>query len=259
MDIILMSIVAGIIGTGLGGVITAIFGSRTDKMVSAFLSFAGGVMTSIVLFELIPDASQHSSPVVVLIGLTLGVVMVLALNIVIDKSSSTNKGNSKLHETFEDFYHESGVVSNKNRMKQSGMLMFLVIGLHNIPEGLIIGAAGHHDAPLGMTLAIMIGIHNTPEGMAIAAPLISGELNKGKAIVLTLLAGVPTVFGAAIGYLVGGVSDLAIALSFAIAGGAMLYAVFGEILPQSMHMSEDRVPTIILLVGIAFGYIMTYI
>ena len=259
MDVILMSIVAGIVGTGLGGVVTAVFGSRKDKVVSAFLSFAGGVMTSIVFFELIPDATQHSTPAIILIGLTLGVVMVLALNIIIDKASSAGQRNSKLHETYEGFYHEAGVVANKNRMKQSGMLMFLVIGLHNIPEGLIIGAAEKHDAALSMTLALMIGIHNLPEGMAIAAPLISGDLNKWKAILLTILAGVPTVLGAVIGVLVGGVSDLAIALSFSIAGGAMLYAVFGEILPQSVHMSNDRIPTIILLVGVAIGFIMTYI
>ena len=76
---------------------------------------------------------------------------------------------------------------------------------------------------------------------------------------LTLLAGVPTVLGALIGVLIGSISEVAVALSFAIAGGAMLYAVFGEIMPQSMNMSKDRIPTIVLLIGIVFGYLITKI
>jgi len=144
-------------------------------------------------------------------------------------------------------------------MLQSGMLMFLVISLHTLPEGLALGAAGYHDASLGFTLAIIIGIHNIPEGMAIAAPLIAGGVNKDKTIMLTLLAGVPTVIGALIGVLLGGISDVTVALSFAIAGGAMLYVVFGEILPQSMIMSKNRIPTISALVGIVFGFVLTKI
>ena len=257
MDVILLSIIAGIVGTGLGGVLSAVFGNKTDKTVSVFLSFAGGVMISIVFFELIPDAAEHAGTLVLMAGLAVGTIMVLALNAVIDKVPQAGQSASKIHESFQAYFHESNVLTSNFRLLRSGLLMFLVIGLHNIPEGLAIGAAGNHDSVLGMTLALMIGVHNIPEGMAIAAPLISGGMSKGQSILLTLLAGVPTVIGAVIGYMVGSVSSLAIAIAFSVASGAMLYAVFGEILPQSFHMSKDRVPTIILLIGVSFGYMMT--
>lgn len=257
MGVITMSIFAGIVGTGLGGAVSALFENRTDKAVSMFLSFAGGVMLSIVFFELVPESLLHANIFVTLMGLAVGIIMVLILNAVIDRVSSFNQSHSNLHDNFRDYYHESGLISKNNHMIKSGVLMFLVIGLHNIPEGLAIGAAGNHDSAFGLTLALMIGLHNIPEGMAIASPLISGGMSKWKSISLTLLAGVPTVFGAIIGVLAGGVSDMAIAISFSIASGAMLYAVFGEILPQSLHMSKDRVPTIVLLIGVAFGLLMT--
>jgi len=177
----------------------------------------------------------------------------------LDTISNAGHGKAQLHETYEDFYHESEIIKSKANMLRSGMLMFLAISLHTLPEGLALGAAGYHDVRLGLTLALIIGIHNIPEGMAIAAPLIAGGINKGKTIILTLLAGVPTVIGAVIGVLFGGISDIAVALSFSIAGGAMLYVVFGEILPQSMTMSKNRIPTISSLVGIVFGFVLTKI
>ena len=259
MEIIVISVVAGICGTGLGGLLTALFGTRTDKMISVFLSFAGGVMTSIVFFELIPKSEELSNTAITVIGLFLGVIVVLFLNYILDRISNSGHSKAELHETFEDFYHEREIITSKASMLRSGMLMFLVISLHTLPEGLALGAAGYHDASLGFTLAIIIGIHNIPEGMAIAAPLIAGGVNKDKTIMLTLLAGVPTVIGALIGVLLGGISDVTVALSFAIAGGAMLYVVFGEILPQSMIMSKNRIPTISALVGIVFGFVLTKI
>ncbi|MCL2133796.1 MAG: hypothetical protein FWH39_05590, partial [Bacteroidales bacterium] len=59
--------------------------------------------------------------------------------------------------------------------------------------------------------------------------------------------------------LFGTISNTALALSFSIAGGAMLYVVYCEILPQSTIMNKDRVPMIFLLVGIILGLILTRI
>ena len=259
MNIIIMSLFAGVIGMGLGGLITAIFGSRTEKMISIFLSLAGGVMISIVLIELIPEAIEYSNIWITVIGLILGALMVFILNFVIDTISKTNQNKSKLHESYAEFFHSSEVMDNKKSIIRSGMIMLFAIALHNIPEGLAMGAAGYHDAALGLTLAIMISLHNIPEGMAISAPLISGGFSKIKTLVLVMLTGATTVVGAVAGVLIGGISDITLALSFSIAGGAMLYVVFGEILPQSIVTNKDRVPAIFALVGIIVGMLFTQI
>jgi len=259
MNFLGVSLFAGIIGTGLGGLITVIFGKRTDKMISNILSMAGGVMTSIVFFELIPEAQLHSNTAFIILGLSIGVVMVLLLNSFIDKTSNAEHKVSQAHGSYEEFYHEGGMLTKPNPMMKSGILMFSVIGLHHLPEGLVIGVAYNHDATLSYTLALMIAIHNIPEGMALSAPLISGGMKKWKAIPVTLLAGIPSLIGALVGVAIGGISNVAIALSFSIAGGAMLYVVFGEILPQSMNMRKDRIPTIVLMVGIVIGYLLTRI
>ena len=253
MNIIFMSLFAGVAGMGLGGLLTSLFGSRTDKMIGIFLSFAGGVMTSIVFLELIPKSIEYSNIAIAIMGIVIGAVLVWVLNTVVDRVSNSGKSNAKLHENYTEFFHSSDIITRKKSMLRSGMIMLIAIGLHNIPEGLALGAAGNHDLGLGITLTIIIGLHNIPEGMAVSAPLIAGGLSKTKSIVLTLLIGTTTVIGAIAGVLIGGISDTAVAISFSVAGGAMLYVVLGEILPQSIVMSKDRVPTIFALVGVIIG------
>ena len=76
---------------------------------------------------------------------------------------------------------------------------------------------------------------------------------------MVVLTGATTVVGAIAGVLIGGISDITFALSFAVAGGAMLYVVFGEILPQSIVANKDKIPTIFALVGIIVGLLFTQI
>ena len=258
-----MSLFAGVVGMGLGGVITAVFGTKTERMVSIFLSLAAGVMISIVFIELIPEAIEYSDVWITLIGLALGVLMVFALHSIMDRLPTSKPSDkapeSKLHDTYAEFFHSSDILDKQKSMIRSGLIMLFAIALHNVPEGLAMGAAGYHDAALGLTIAIMIGLHNIPEGMAISAPLISGGLSKVKSIVLVTLTGATTIIGTVIGILVGGISDVALALSFAVASGAMLYVVFGEILPQSIVTNKDRIPTVFALVGVVIGLVITQI
>ena len=191
-------------------------------------------------------------------GLILGVVIIMVLNYIVDKITSKN-ANFMIHKTHEELYHESPLLKNRTRLLRSGVLMLLAIALHNVPEGIAIGAGGSHDIQLGVLLAIMITLHNIPEGMAIAAPLLAGGINKVKVVLLTTLAGATTLIGGLIGILIGNISDFAIAISLASAGGAMLYIVFGEIMPQSTIMTKNRMASIMTLFGIILGLIVTQI
>jgi len=280
-QMLLFSAIAGIIGTGLGGFLSAImFRKSSETMTCWMLSFAGGVMTSIVCFGLVPEAVGLTGIIITLCGLILGIVVIMGLSRIVDAITeglilgivvimglsrivdaiTEIKGEElKIHYTHEQLYHESQIIHDRTRMLRSGMVMLMAIGLHNIPEGIAIGAGGSHDFHLGALLAIMIALHNIPEGMAIAAPLLAGGVHRLKVIFLTALSGAPTFLGGLIGMVIGSISDTAIALSLSAAGGAMLYIVFGEIIPQSVVMTKNRTASIVTLFGILVGLIVTRI
>ena len=108
-------------------------------------------------------------------------------------------------------------------------------------------------------MAVIIGLHNIPEGMAVAVPLISGGMPKSRAVLVTALSGFPTVLGAVLGYLVGAMGPLALALSLSFASGAMLYVVFGELLPESILMWRSKAPAAAAIIGIITGLIIIYV
>ena len=260
MQALLFSAIAGICGTGLGGLISAIILRKpSEKLTCWMLTFAAGVMTSIVCFGLVPEAITLSSTMVSVIGLVIGIVVILILNRVVDRVTKVSAIDSVVHHTPEGLYHEGSLIHNREKLVKSGVVMIIAIGLHNIPEGLAIGAGGSYDIQLGALLAVMIAVHNIPEGMAIAAPLLAGGVNRGKVIGLTALSGAPTLLGGLIGVLVGSISDFAIALCLAAAGGAMLYVVFGEIIPQAVVMTRSRIATIITLFGLLLGLIIAQV
>jgi len=108
-------------------------------------------------------------------------------------------------------------------------------------------------------LAILIGLHNIPEGMAVSVPLISGGMPRSKAVLLTALSGVPTMVGALLGYLIGEIGAVGLALSLGFASGAMLYVVFGEILPQAILMYHSKLPAFSVIAGILLGLFIIYV
>jgi len=244
---------------GLGGFVSVVVLKRPSERITCYvLMFAAGVMTSIVCFGLVPEAIALYGMATSVFGLILGVIIIMVLNRIVDRVTDTQEGDKSVHHTHEGLYHEGSVIQNRSMLK-SGIIMLTAIALHNIPEGIAIGAGGSHDFHLGMMLAIMIAMHNIPEGMAVAAPLIAGGLGRGKVLFLTSLSGAPTLIGGAIGMLVGSISDFAVAMALAAAGGAMLYVVFGEMIPQSVIMTRSRMATIVALFGLLVGLIIAQV
>jgi zinc transporter, ZIP family len=96
----------------------------------------------------------------------------------------------------------SGVSSWLGRRAAAGSATLVAagIGLHNLGEGVAIGAAYSAGAlALGAFLVVGFALHNTTEGLAIVAPLAQARASLGRLIALGLLAGAPAVLGAWIG------------------------------------------------------------
>lgn len=279
--VIIITAISGVCGTGFGGVIGAAIRRESDKAVSLLLAFAGGVMLAIVCFELIPEAFRPEGAVtdmplaLVVAGVLFGYFLIYILNVVIDKYANPEvqhidslhpKTADNLNELIHsDHYemHKHNQSDKKHDLFIAGVVMAFAIALHNLPEGMIIGASyaadsGNITGGAGFLIAIVIGLHNIPEGMSVSAPLVSGGTKPWKAVLITALSGVPTIIGAVIGYSLGLVSPIWLSLSLSFAGGAMLYVVFGELLPESFLMWKSKAPGIFALIGTLLGVVLVH-
>ena len=75
---------------------------------------------------------------------------------------------------------------------------------------------------------------------------------------IAALTGAPTVLGAVLGYCLGTMGPMALASALSFAAGAMLYVVFGELLPESAALWKNRVPALAAVAGILVGMMIVY-
>ncbi len=270
--IILTTFLAGVVGTGVGGLVGALLQKDSNRMVSLLLSFAGGVMLSVVCFDLVVEAIETQVGLIIVIAaVAAGVSITYLLNWLIDRKTNPevahiDANHPKTADDLDELIHSDHLEHHRKDSKLSlfvaGIVMACAIALHNVPEGMTIGASyAVNDGAMGsaaLLLAVLIGLHNIPEGMAVSVPLIGGGMGKAKAVLITAASGIPTILGALLGYWLGEIGAIGLALSLGFASGAMLYVVFGEILPQSILMYHSKLPAFSAIVGILVGILVIF-
>ena len=272
--LLLTTFLAGVVGTGLGGLIGALLQKDSNRTVSLLLSFAGGVMLAVVCFDLVVEAIETQVGIYTVIGsVALGVAVIYFLNWLIDRKTNPevphiDASHPQTHDDLDELIHADHFREHYNHQDSrlalfvAGMVMACAIALHNVPEGMTIGASyASNNGVMGraaLTLAILIGLHNIPEGMAVSVPLISGGMTKWKAVCVTAASGIPTVIGAVLGYWLGEIGPLGLCLSLGFASGAMLYVVFGEILPQAFIMYRSKLPAFTAIAGLLAGVLIIF-
>ena len=272
--LILTTALAGVGGTGLGGLIGAMLQKDSKRVVSLLLSFAGGVMLSVVCFDLVTEAIETNTGIwTVAASIAFGVGITFILNYLIDRKTNPevphiDENHPKTADDLDELIHSDhwkhhhSQKDNKLGLFVAGVVMACAIALHNVPEGMTIGAsyAGNNGVmgSAALVLAVIIGLHNIPEGMAVSVPLISGGMPKWKAVLITAASGIPTILGALLGFVLGEIGPLGLTMSLGFASGAMLYVVFGEILPQAILMYHSKLPAFSAIVGILAGLLIIF-
>ena len=88
-------------------------------------------------------------------------------------------------------------------------------------------------------------------------PMKNEGMKKSKVIFYIIMSGLTTGVGAFFGALIGGISDNVIAMCLAFAGGAMLYIVSGELIPESNSLYKGKLPVIGNIIGFIIGMFAT--
>lgn len=218
----LIGLLAGVMGTGIGGILSAVFRKKVDKYINFFMGFSGGIMLAVVVFDLMKESMSSMGVMNTVLFTFIGVILTMVI-----KSMLEFTGDMK-----------------------SGYLIFISILLHNLPEGLAIGSSFISAKDLGITLAIVIGLHNIPEGLATALSLTGAKVPIKKVILFTFIAGIPMGLGSFLGVYFAGIFTSLIGIFLSLAAGTMLYVVLDEIIPKSKSLYS--------IIGFLVGTIIVY-
>ncbi len=237
------------LGTTLGSLMVFFLKDKMNpKLEKILIGFASGVMVAASIWSLIIPAIEMSSDmkklsfIPALIGFLLGMLFLLMLDSLIPH-----------------LHLGSNIPEGKKSKKLSKTaMMVFAITLHNIPEGMAVGivfAGMLFDANsitlLGaLSLTIGIAIQNFPEGAIVSMPLKEEGNSKMKSFWLGTLSGIVEPIAAIITILFSNffIPILPYLLSFA--GGAMMYVVVEELIPESQNGSHSNLATI----GFALGF-----
>ncbi|WP_199798419.1 ZIP family metal transporter [Clostridium fermenticellae] len=215
----------------IGAFLGTILKEPSKKMLGTIIGFAAGLMMSVVVFDLIPEALTKWDFVQTLVWCILGIGII----IIIDNGIKIDNMNTHIKVAF---------------MTGLGLM------IHNFPEGMIMGCGFAAGGSLGIKMSLIIAIHDIPEGIAVAAPLIASKVKAPKVLLYAFITAFPTAIGAWIGAYIANISLNVLGACLSLASGIMLYVVCGEMIPESSRLWNGRASTLGILTGIIVGLIM---
>jgi ZIP family zinc transporter len=229
--------------TGIGA-LPALFMSRvSDKTQDTLMGFSAGVMLSASSFSLIIPALKLSRgylPVPLLSATAVGVCIL--------------GGAVVLHLCNQFIPHEhffTGTEGGPSPLKLKRIWLFvLAITLHNFPEGLAVGTGmGSQSWELGLPILVGIGLQDLPEGFVVAMALLSVGYSLRQALGVAIFTGVVEAVAALLGYFAMLQVQSLLPWALALAGGAMLYVVSDEMIPESHQKENSKYATAGLMLG----------
>ena len=130
----------------------------------------------------------------------------------------------------------------KKRLKRSGLLFALAVGIHNFPEGMAVFSAGLSEPAIGISIALAVAIHNIPEGITVSVPIYHATNSRKKAFMWSFLSGLAEPAGALVAYLIllPFISATLISFLFAAVAGIMVFITFDELLPLAEEYGEHH-------------------
>ena len=237
MLIVLLTAVGVGGATVIGALIGFAFKELSLKFSNTIVSFAAGIMLSAAVLGLILPAVEYGGN----LGVFIAVMGILVGGVCINLSDRLVPHIHKL----------VGLDSDGMNGKTRGVLLFVIaIGIHNLPEGIAAGVGfGAGDVGNAILIASGIALHNIPEGMVIIAPMLASGISPKRTFVCATVTGIAEVVGTLIGYFAVSVASVILPFALAFAGGAMLFVISEEMIPECHSSSEECKVTYAFLCG----------
>ena len=226
--------------TAIGSVLGYFVKHLSHKVNDTIIGLCAGLMLSasvlgliVPAFELAPGWSNVWLPC---LGIVFGVLLLNLLDHLTPHLHNITGMDQEQH---------------RNNQRINRVLLFVMaIALHKFPEGMAagVGFAGEGSGDAA-SVAIAISLQNVPEGMVIISPLLLAGVSHLRTFIIALAIGLLEVVGVFAGFYLGGISATVLPFMLALSGGAMLYVVSDEMIPESHAHGHQKPATYALIAG----------
>ncbi len=257
MDILLiLGILLPMLATSLGAVLVMFSKQKLGDNVQFYLNeFAAGVMMAASVFSLLLPAIEQAeklgrfSVVPACAGFWLGMFFLAWIQ-------------KKLPCEPEELKDESHF--QKRNEEEKLRLFLLAIVIHNIPEGMAVGASFAECLSVGerslflsaFVFSVGIAVQNLPEGAIVSLPLYAGGMKKRKACLYGILSGAVEPVAAIFTVLLSGIVIPVLPYLLGFSAGAMIYVVTGELLSGTAQKEKSQTGTLLFAAGFSFMMVL---
>ena len=231
-------------GLGLSSLLGSVIGLAVRRIPHSwndiFLGFCAGMMLTAAIVCLIYPAVEMTGGWAwwqVVAGVAAGVALIGVLD----------RFTPHLH-------HLSGVKEEERHVSTASLhrtlLFVMAIALHKLPEGLATGVSFNGDEGNAFAVALTIALQNVPEGMVVVTPLIMAGVRWRNTVLIAVAVALLEVTGVFAGYFIGDISAALLPFMLAMAGGAMLYVISDEMIPETHSHGFQKPATYALVAGV---------
>jgi zinc and cadmium transporter len=225
-----LGIVAAVVA---GAAIVLLLMKARAAAISGLLSFATGTLLGAALLGLLPEAvegmSTSAAGGVVLLGIAVFFVL----------------------ERWVLWRHCHDVDCTMHT--SAGYLILVGDALHNVVDGLALGAAFLADPWLGVAVGLAVFAHEVPQEVGDFALLLDGGLSASRALAYNLLSAATIFPGIVAGYLIAGAIEPAMPIILAVTAGGFLYVALADLVPhlhRREHPSTLSAQLLLLMAGV---------
>jgi ZIP family zinc transporter len=269
VNAVLLSLLASL-GTGLGGLL-AIIRKPGRRSFGFLMGMTAGVMISLSFLELVNEAWALQGFWIATIGFAAGAFFMLAMDMSLPHirfgEREAPNGEKSAVQAADNAYHAGRHRHGRFRNRRSeitnrplyitGVLLALGITIHNLPEGIAVGAGYMHAPKFGMFIAIAILLHNIPEGIATALPLCKSGMCKWDSFKVALFSGLVEPIGALAAAVFLKSFQALIPGSLAFAGGVMMFITLDELIPTAREHGHQHYTAVGIILGSIFVFLLS--
>jgi zinc transporter ZupT len=239
-SIILYGLIAAVAEI-LGGSLVVLRTHWPRAIQEYLLALGAGFILALVFLEFIPE-SIHA------VGATAPLYMLLGYSVL---HFFEHTIVSHLH--FGEETHREVMVS-----RSASMATFVGLFIHAFFDGFAISAGMQFNFYLGILVFIAVLLHKVPEGLTIATVMLAAERRRRTALLASGAIGVATVLGVVSVFLLSGINETIVGKAFAFSAGLATYVGASDLVPEINH-SKNRITPVLVFGGMLLFYVGTVV
>ncbi len=232
--IILFCLIGGVLSVLAAATFLLLSESLRKRLLPHMVSYAIGALLGAAFLALLPHALAHPA-VSDLHDVTLTVLIGILAFFLLEKLvlwRHCHAHDCEVHGE-EDKQHAHGAAR--------GTMIMIGDGMHNLVDGVLIGAAFLTDIHLGVVTSIAVATHEIPQELGDFSILLHSGYSRGKALMMNIAASLTTVIGGVAAYYSLQGAEQLVPYILAIAASSFIYIAVADLIPSLHHRTEARV------------------